>query len=54
MSVYLRWFCWRLTEIMGRLEPPLPETPAAVGIATVLVLYFFVYLKTNLRGMAKV
>lgn len=54
MSVYLRWFCWRLTEIMGRLEPPLPETPAAVGIATVLVLYFFVYLKMNLRGMAKV
>lgn len=54
MSVYVRWFWWRLLEIWGRLELPLPAAPSLIGIATVLILYFCVYLKMNLRGILEI
>ena len=54
MSVYLRCFWWRLLEIMRKSELPLPAASSPFGIAIVLVLYFSVYLKMNLKGMLEI
>lgn len=41
-------------EIRGRLEPSLSGIPPPNGIATLIVLYFIVYLKMNLREMVEI
>lgn len=39
---------------MRKSELPLPAASSPFGIAIVLVLYFSVYLKMNLKGMLEI